>query len=229
MHVSATPGSAPRRPNCGDRGREFVARHAPYGRFGLRQPGPPFTGAPRDRALGPGSGGKRPGELGDAARGDPVRGLVRLVDQGRNRAVVGQGRPGERMDAPFAGVLGKQAEELAGQADVAPARGDRDGGFRGRTGRRQSRPQTRPAGACARSAPADRSRACDARTSGHPGRALAQSPAAGALLQLARRPELLTEEPRWAGSQDAESSTDPLRICSAKVSRDPAAWPARAA
>jgi hypothetical protein len=64
-------------------------------------------------------------------RGDPVRVLVRLVDQGRDRAVVGQVRPGERMYAPFAGGLGEHAEQFAGQADVAPARGDRDGDVRG--------------------------------------------------------------------------------------------------
>ena len=87
--------------------------------------------APRDRALGPSIRGKRHGEPGDAARGYPVRGLVRLVDQGRDRAVVGQVPPGERMYAPFAGGLGEQAEEFGGQADVAPARGDRDGDFRG--------------------------------------------------------------------------------------------------
>ena len=35
------------------------------------------------------------------------------------------------MDAPFAGGLGEHAEEFGGQADVAPARGDRDGDVRG--------------------------------------------------------------------------------------------------
>jgi hypothetical protein len=35
------------------------------------------------------------------------------------------------MYGPFAGGLGEQAEEFAGQADVAPARGDRDGDLRG--------------------------------------------------------------------------------------------------
>ena len=35
------------------------------------------------------------------------------------------------MDAAFAGGPGEHAEKLAGQADVAPARGDRDGDVRG--------------------------------------------------------------------------------------------------
>jgi len=35
------------------------------------------------------------------------------------------------MDAPFAGGLGEHAEQFAGQADVAPARGDGDGDVRG--------------------------------------------------------------------------------------------------
>ena len=35
------------------------------------------------------------------------------------------------MYAPFAGGPGEHAEELAGQADATPARGDRDGDVRG--------------------------------------------------------------------------------------------------
>ena len=63
--------------------------------------------------------------------GDLVRGLVRRVDQGRDRAVVGEVRPGERVYAPFAGGLGEHAEELGGQAGAPPARGDRDSDVRG--------------------------------------------------------------------------------------------------
>ena len=39
--------------------------------------------------------------------------------------------PGERMYATFAGGLGEHAEEFGGQADIAPARGDRNGDVRG--------------------------------------------------------------------------------------------------
>src|ERR1035437_3464603 len=87
--------------------------------------------APRDRAPGPSIWRKRHGELGDAARGDLGRGLVRRVDQARDRAVVGEVRPGERMYAPFAGGLGEHAEQFGGHAGGAPARGDRDGDVRG--------------------------------------------------------------------------------------------------
>ena len=52
------------------------------------------------------------------------------MDQGRDRAVVGEVHPGESMDAAFAGGPGEHAEKLAGQAGVAPARGDRDGDLR---------------------------------------------------------------------------------------------------
>src|ERR1700733_7286745 len=44
------PRPPPRR-HRGDRGRELIARHAPHGRLGRRQPRPPFTGAPGGRAL----------------------------------------------------------------------------------------------------------------------------------------------------------------------------------
>ena len=64
-------------------------------------------------------------------RGYLGRGLARLVDQGRDRAVVGEVRPGERMYAPFAGGLGEYTEKFGGQADVAPAQGNCDGDVRG--------------------------------------------------------------------------------------------------
>ena len=40
---------------------ELVACHSPHGRFGRRQPGPPCTGSPRDRAIGPRCSKPRPG------------------------------------------------------------------------------------------------------------------------------------------------------------------------
>ena len=51
----------PARPGRGDRDRELAACHSPHGRFGRRQPGPPCTGSPRDRALGSRCGEPRPG------------------------------------------------------------------------------------------------------------------------------------------------------------------------
>ncbi len=44
--IAVRPASAmPARPQRGDRDRELVACHSPHGRFGRRQPGPPFTGS----------------------------------------------------------------------------------------------------------------------------------------------------------------------------------------
>jgi hypothetical protein len=40
---------------------ELVVCHSPHGRFGRRQPGPPFTGSPRDRAIGSRCSKPRPG------------------------------------------------------------------------------------------------------------------------------------------------------------------------
>ena len=89
---------------------------------------PPLANNPRDRALGFSiRGPERHGELGDAARGGPFRGLVRRVDQGRDWVVVGEVHPGERMDATFAGGLGEHVEQFACQAGAAPARDDRNG------------------------------------------------------------------------------------------------------
>jgi Universal stress protein family len=51
----------PPRPERGDRDRELVPCHSPHGRFGRRQPGPPFTGSPRDRAIGSRCSKPRPG------------------------------------------------------------------------------------------------------------------------------------------------------------------------
>ena len=53
------PGRSPRR-HGGDRGRQFVAGHAPHRRLGRRDPGSPLTGARRGRALARARGG--PGE-----------------------------------------------------------------------------------------------------------------------------------------------------------------------